>query len=183
MAETNAKAPQATTLLAEDHKAVKKLFRDFEKLKKEDDNEGGKQALVKQICMELQIHALIEEELFYPALREAIEEQDLLDEAAEEHAGVKNLVVELQAMKPGAEHYDAKVTVLSEYVDHHVKEEQDGLFPRARKAGLDKNDLGERLMQRKQELMDDPQLLEQAAAGARQSARARQSNSRAHHDR
>lgn len=184
MADTHARSTtqHATTLLAEDHKAVKKLFRDFEKLRKDEGAPGDQQALVKQICTELAIHARIEEELFYPALREALKEADLLDEAAEEHAGIRNLVEELKTMQPGDGHYAAKITVLSEYVDHHVKEEQDQLFPQARKAGLDKNDLGERLMHRKQELQESPELLEQAPPGARQGARGRQAgaDSRTH---
>lgn len=175
---TGTRAQHATTLLAEDHKAVKKLFKDFEKLKKQEGNDGDKEALVQQICMELSVHAQIEEELFYPAAREALDEADLLDEAAEEHAGIKNLVEELKTMKAGDEHYDAKVTVLSEYVDHHVKEEQDELFPKVKKAELDTGDLGTQLKERKQELMDNPELLEQAAATSRRTKAGTDSHAR-----
>jgi hemerythrin superfamily protein len=152
----------ATTLLTEDHKAVKKLFKEFEK--SEQDNQ--KDQLVKQICMELSVHAQIEEEIFYPAAREAIKDQDLLDEAEEEHGGIKGVVEELKGMQPGDEHYEAKVKVLSEYVEHHVQEEQDELFPKVKKADIDTPDLGAQLLERKQELMDNPALLEEAAAAA-----------------
>jgi len=165
MAQTRSsktKTQHATTLLADDHKAVKKLFKDFEKLKEDEGTE--KEELVQKICMELSVHAQIEEEIFYPAMRQAIDEQDLLDEAEEEHAGIKTVVEELKGMKPGDEHYDAKVTVLCEYVDQHVEEEQDEIFPKARKAKADTPELGAQLMERKQELIDNPDLLLHAAA-------------------
>ena len=150
----------ATALLTEDHKAVKKLFKEFEKA----EEDAQKDKLVKQICKELSVHAQIEEEIFYPAARPAIKEQDLLDEAEEEHGGIKAVVEELKGMKPGDEHYDAKVKVLSEYVEHHVKEEQDELFPKIKKADIDTAELGAQLQERKQELLDNPGLLKEAAA-------------------
>ena len=149
----------AVKLLTADHKNVKKLFKDFEKLKEADDGAMKKAEVVQQICMELTIHAKVEEEIFYPAVRESIDEEDLMDEADVEHAGAKSLIAQLTGMKPGDDHYDAKVTVLGEYIDHHVKEEQDGMFPKAKRAKVDMVELGERIVQRKQELRANPKLL------------------------
>ena len=141
----------AIALLTEDHKKVKQMFKDFEKLK-EGKSTARKAALVKQICLELTIHAKVEEEIFYPAVRDAIDDDDLMDEADVEHAGAKDLIAQLESMAPGDDHYDAKVTVLSEYINHHVKEEQDEMFPKVRKAKVDVATLGERIAQRKQAL-------------------------------
>jgi hemerythrin superfamily protein len=153
----------AITLLTEDHKKVKKLFKDFEKLKEADASNKDKAVLVAEICTELSVHAKVEEEIFYPALREAIDDEDLMDEADVEHAGAKDLIAQLRSMKPGADHYDAKVTVLGEYIDHHVKEEQDEMFAKARKAKVDTVELGEAIAARKEELLADPSLLVEAA--------------------
>lgn len=150
----------AVKVLTEDHKKVTKLFKEYEKLK-EDGSAKEKSAIVQEICLELTVHARVEEEIFYPAVRESIDETDLVDEADVEHASAKSLIAELETMKPGDDHYDAKVTVLGEYIDHHVQEEQDEMFPKAKKAKLDMAQLGERIVQRKQELKDDPKLLSQ----------------------
>lgn len=149
----------AIALLTEDHKKVQKLFKEFEKLSEEDDDEG-KQALVELICAELTIHATIEEEIFYPAARQAIEEEELLDEAEVEHATAKELIAQLEGMQAGDELYDAKVTVLGEYIDHHVKEEQNEMFPKVKKAKLDLQALGEQMLERKQELQEEMGLVE-----------------------
>ena len=146
-------AQDAIALLTDDHKTVQKLFKEYEKLTQNDADEEEKGALAKRICMELAVHAQIEEEIFYPAVRDAIEETDLLNEAEVEHASAKDLIAEIAAMAPGEELYDATVTVLGEYVNHHVKEEQDEMFPQARKAKVDLAALGERMLARKQELM------------------------------
>ena len=148
----------AVNLLTEDHKKVTKLFKEYEKLK-EDGSAKEKSAVVQEICRELTVHARVEEEIFYPAVRESIDETDLVDEADVEHASAKSLIAELETMKPGDDHYDAKVTVLGEYIDHHVQEEQDEMFPKAKKAKLDMTQLGQRIAQRKQELQSDPKLL------------------------
>lgn len=150
----------AIALLTEDHKKVQKLFKEFEKRSDEDDEEG-KQALVEMICAELTIHATIEEEIFYPAARRAIEEEDLLDEAEVEHATAKELIAQLEGMQAGDELYDAKVTVLGEYIDHHVKEEQNEMFPKVKKAKLDLQALGEQMLERKQELQEELGLVEE----------------------
>lgn len=148
----NDKTQDAIALLTADHKTVQKLFKDYEKLTEADADDEEKAALAKQICMELTIHAQIEEELFYPAAREALEETDLLDEAEVEHASAKDLIAQLSTMSPEDELYDAKVTVLGEYINHHVKEEQDEMFPQVKKAKLDTASLGAELLERKQQL-------------------------------
>jgi|SRR5882724_2889509 len=150
--KSSAKGEQdAIALLMEDHKKVQKLFKQFDKLKEEDEQQ--KADIVRQVCAELTIHAQIEEEIFYPAVREAIDDEDLMDEAEVEHASAKELIAQLQGMQAGDELYDAKFTVLGEYVNHHIKEEQDEMFPKAKKVKLDMQALGEQLMQRKQEMM------------------------------
>lgn len=145
-------AQDAISILTEDHKKVKKMFADFEKLMNSEDKEEEKGALVEKICEELTVHAQIEEEIFYPALRAAIDDEDLMDEADVEHAGAKELIAQLEEMAPGDDHYDAKVTVLGENIDHHVKEEQDEMFLKAKKAKLDLVALGAQMLERKQEL-------------------------------
>lgn len=141
----------AIALLTEDHQQVKKMFQQFEKLR-EGGNDDAKGELVQKICAALTAHATVEEEIFYPAVREAIDDEDLMDEADVEHASAKELIAQLEAASPGDDHYDAKVTVLGEQIDHHVKEEQDEMFPKARKAKIDLSALGEQIEKRKKEL-------------------------------
>ena len=148
MAES--KPMDAVALLKQDHRTVEDLFADFEKAS----GEGRKQKLAQQICLELSIHAKIEEEIFYPACEGKVEE-DLLKEAYVEHDGAKVLIAEIMAGEPSDEFYDSKVKVLQEQIEHHVEEEEkrlEGLFSQARKAGLDMDALGEQLAARKQEL-------------------------------
>jgi len=143
--------PDAIALLKADHREVEELFEKFEKAS----GDGRKRKLAEQICMELTIHAQIEEEIFYPACEGKIEE-DLLKEAYVEHDGAKVLIAEIEAGGPDDEYYDAKVKVLSEQIEHHVEEEEkrmEGMFSQARKAGLDMDALGDRLRARKEELM------------------------------
>jgi hemerythrin superfamily protein len=139
-------------VLTEDHKKVKKMFKDFEKLKKEEGQDDRKEKLVQQICREITIHAQVEEEIFYPAVRDAIDDGDLMGEADVEHASAKELIAQLESMGAGEDHYNAKVTVLGEYIDHHVKEEQDKMFPKVKKARIDTAELGAQIVQRKKEL-------------------------------
>src|SRR5205085_2408446 len=130
---------------------VEELFAKFEKARDATRKEG----LAKQICTELVIHTIIEEEIFYPACKSEIEDEDILEESYVEHDGAKVLIAELLGSEPDAEFYDAKMSVLSEMIKHHVKEEEkrsEGLFAQAREAGLDIEALGERLMARKNEL-------------------------------
>jgi hemerythrin superfamily protein len=146
----------ACDLLDADHKAVKKMFKDYEDLTGSRARSAAqkKMELAHQICQELSVHAQIEEEIFYPALREVLKETDLLNEATVEHQGVKDLVAQIQGMAKADEMFDAKVKVLGEYVDHHVKEEKGDIFPKARAARkLDLVGLREQLEMRKEELM------------------------------
>ncbi len=152
--KSQSKPQDAITLLTSDHKKVQKLFKEYEKLVKQDSDEG-KSELAQQICAELSVHAQIEEELLYPAAREVLEEKDLLDEAEVEHASAKELIAQIESMHAGDELFDAKVTVLGEYVNHHVKEEQGEMFPKLKKSDLDLEALGEEMKQRKTELIAD----------------------------
>lgn len=149
-------AQDALHILAEDHKKVREMFDEFEKMhKKGDMDEEEKQLLVETACAELTIHAQVEEEIFYPAARDAIDDMDLLDEAEVEHATAKQLITELAAMQPDDDLYDAKFTVLGEYVKHHVEEEEKELFPKVKKAKLDLVELGEEIRERKLELREE----------------------------
>jgi hemerythrin superfamily protein len=143
----------AIALLKADHAQVKQYFKDYEKLVKAEASGDEKQALAEQICTMLTVHATIEEEIFYPAAREVLDDEALVDEADIEHASAKELIAQIQGMDPSQDHYDARVKVLGEYIDHHVKEEQDELFPKVKKAGLDAKAVGEQLSARKDELM------------------------------
>jgi len=141
----------AISLLTQDHRNVEGLFKQFEGL---DDDDENKVELVRTICAELTVHATIEEEIFYPAAREALGEdgKDVLDEAEVEHAGAKDLIAQLEEAAPGDDLYDAKVTVLAEYIRHHVKEEEGELFPKLKGSDLDLDALGEEMRARKEEL-------------------------------
>ena len=139
-------------LLAEDHRRVEALFAEFEKAK----GAQAKQRLVNQICTELKIHAQIEEEVYYPAIKGKVESEDL-DEAYVEHDSAKLLINELSAATPDEEYYDAKVKVLKELIEHHVKEEEkqrENLFQQTRAADVDLEALGQQLAARKAELME-----------------------------
>ena len=143
--------PDAIALLKADHRKVEKLFADFEKAR----GESRKASLVKQICTELTVHTMIEEEIFYPACRGKIED-DTLDEAYVEHDGAKMLIAELMESEPDESFYDAKVKVLSEEIKHHVHEEEmpsEGMFAQCRKAGVDLVSLRDQMLARKAELM------------------------------
>jgi hemerythrin superfamily protein len=150
---TGARAQDAIAMLMADHKKVKKLFSEFDKFKEEGSDEG-KSALVDQICNELKIHTELEEEIFYPAVRKAIDDSDLMDEALVEHAGAKDLIAQLEDASPNDDLYDAKVTVLGEQIQHHVKEEEGEMFPKAKKAKIDTEALGTTMLKRKIALMD-----------------------------
>ncbi len=148
-----AKPVDAIKLLKDDHREVKAWFKEYENL----EADGEKQALVLRICEALTVHTRIEEEIFYPAARAAIGDEDLLDEAEVEHASAKALIAELLAMQPDDRLYDAKVTVLGEYVSHHVEEEESEMFPEARDSDMDLKAIGAQLQARKQELMAETQ--------------------------
>ena len=145
----------AIALLSNDHKEVKALFKQYEKLAESEAEDDEKQAIAEQICQMLTGHATVEEEIFYPAAREALgEDEDLIDEADVEHATAKDLIAQLEGSSPAEDAlYDAKVKVLGEYIDHHVKEEEGEIFPKAKKAKLDTAALGLEIAARKEELM------------------------------
>jgi hemerythrin superfamily protein len=145
----------ATALLERDHREVKKLFKQYEKLADAEASGEEREALATQICTMLTVHATMEEELFYPAAREAEVDDDLLNEAEVEHTSAKDLIAQIESMSPDDELYDAKVTVLGEYVDHHVQEEEGEMFPKCRKAEMDLEDLAQQLSERKAELMEE----------------------------
>ena len=149
----------ALAMLKADHDKVKKMFKEFESL--DEDESEEKARLVRLACAELKVHTQLENEIVYPAVREAIEDDDLVDEALVEHQAAEELISQLEQMEPGDEMYDAKFTVLGEYVNHHITEEQKEMFPKARKAKIDLAGLGEQMMTRKQELMKDMPELQQ----------------------
>jgi hemerythrin-like domain-containing protein len=157
-------APDAIKLLTADHRAVKALFQNYQELVDGEADDNDKQHIAQQICSMLKVHAQIEEEIFYPAAQEAIKEPDLIDEATVEHASAKDLIAQLEASDPSDQLFDAKVKVLGEYIDHHVKEEETELFPQARKAKLDLHAIGEQLSERKSELLADLGVPEEAEA-------------------
>lgn len=148
------KAPDAIALLKADHAEVKACFKAYQKLVDSEAGADERQELAEKICGMLTVHATIEEEIFYPAAREVLDDDaDLVDEADVEHASAKDLIAQIRGMGPDDDHYDAKVKVLGEYIDHHVQEEQDEMFPKVKKAGLDTKAVGEELAARKEELM------------------------------
>jgi hemerythrin superfamily protein len=140
--------PDAVALLKSDHRKVEELFKKF----KQGESEGN-EALVLEICTELSIHAMLEEEILYPACQKAMADSDAINEAYVEHDGAKVLIAELMDSEADDEFYDAKVMVLSEMIKHHVAEEEKTLFPAAQKAGLDMHALGAKLTERKEELV------------------------------
>jgi hemerythrin superfamily protein len=142
-------ANDAIALLKADHKEVAEMLEKFEAAR------STKEKLAQQICMSLTIHAQIEEEIFYPAAREALgdEGEDLLNEAEVEHSSLKELIDQIEGSSPDDELFDARVKVLGEYVKHHVKEEEGELFPKLRKSDMDLVEVGEQLAARKKELM------------------------------
>lgn len=142
-------AKDAIALLKADHEAVSDLFVEYEKTR----SVPNKKSLVAEICTALSVHAQIEEEIFYPAVKAALKDKLLVPEATVEHAGVKDLIAQLKDVEPDGEMYDAKVKVLSEYVKHHVKEEQNEMFPKAKASSLDMVELGARMSARRDDLL------------------------------
>ncbi len=130
-------------LLEADHKKVKGLFDEFKNLIEKGNSKSKKEKIVKEICEELTLHALVEESIVYPVTRGVIEDQILMDEADVEHASMKELISQLQSMSPDDSHYDAKVIVLGEYVEHHVKEEEKMILPKIAKSEIDGKELAD----------------------------------------
>lgn len=145
---TSSKAQDATVLLKTDHEKVSDLFADYE----EADSTAKKKKIAEQICNELTVHAQIEEEIFYPAVKQALKDKELIPEARVEHETLKSLIAQVEGEEPDSEMFDAKIKVMHEYVKHHVKEEQNEIFPKAKATGLDMMKLGAKLSERKEEL-------------------------------
>ena len=156
---TSKPSTDAIAMLKADHEKVKKLFKQFEKLHEDESiDEAGQMA--RQICNELRIHTTVEDEIFYPEVRAAIDDDDLMNEADVEHASAKDLIAQIEGMNAGEDKFAAKVLVLGEYIDHHIKEEHSEMFPKAQKSGLDMKEIGSRMLARKRDLqaemgMDD----------------------------
>ena len=151
MRKAKQKSPSAIALLKEDHQYVKQAYRQFEKMDHED-LEAVK-ALVTQVCTALEAHTRVEEEILYPAVRRAIDDDDLMEEAEIEHDSAKTLIRRLKRMKPSAAAYIPTFTVLCEYVLHHVKEEESEMFPKAQRRKINLQALGKRIMERKMKLL------------------------------
>lgn len=147
------RAADAIALLKADHRQVEGWFSQFEKTRSDE----RKLELAQNICRALKVHTQIEEEIFYPAFLEATEEEDLHHEAEVEHDGAKKLIAQIEGSSPSDDYYDARVTVLSEMIKHHVKEEEQpgGLFAEARKSEMDLVELGGQLAARKAELEEE----------------------------
>lgn len=139
-------------MLRADHEKVSGLFQEFDKAR----SAQRKRALAAQICMELTIHAQIEEEIFYPAVKEALSDHEVVPEASIEHGSIKDLISQVQLGEQEGEVFEARVKVMGEYVKHHVKEEHDEMFPKARKAEINMRELGARMAERKAELLGAP---------------------------
>ncbi|HEV7815194.1 MAG TPA: hemerythrin domain-containing protein [Janthinobacterium sp.] len=145
-------ASDAISLLTADHGKVKQLFQQFAVLRGETGQDDLKAELVGQICFALTVHTMIEEEIFYPAARAAIDNDDLMDEAEAEHASAKDLINQLEGMTPDDEQYDATVNMLSEQIEDHVSAEESDMFPKLKKAQLDIEALGLQIKERKEEI-------------------------------
>ncbi len=143
------KPQEATAMLRADHKRVSELFALYEKARAA----TKKQQLVEQICTELTIHAQLEEEIFYPAVKQALKDHELVPEATVEHDTLKDLIAQVRGVPAEGEMFDAKIKVMSEYVKHHVKEEQNEMFPKAKATKLDMKELGAKMFDRKQQLL------------------------------
>jgi hemerythrin superfamily protein len=158
-AASSSSGQDAIALLRADHKRVSELYAQYESTR----STAKKKSLVASICLELSVHARVEEEIFYPAVKAALKDKELVPEAQVEHASLKELIAQVKDQEPDGEMFDAKIKVMSEYTKHHVKEEQNEMFPKAKKTRLDMQELGARIAARKEELMADPQLLEAPA--------------------
>lgn len=143
----------ALTLLAADHEEVRDLFAEFEDLVADGAPDEERLTLAMEICELLSAHATAEEEIFYPAVRSVLGDEELVDEAESEHASARALIEQIQGMEASDDGFDAAVRVLAEAVEHHVQEEEGELFPRVRDSGLDLDELGERIAARREELL------------------------------
>jgi hypothetical protein len=147
--KASARPDDAVSLLMADHRAAEDLFKQYEKAKSDP---AKKQAIANKVIAELRVHMALEEEIFYPASRPFVDEQDTVNEAEVEHASAKDLMTQIEAMSPTDDYYDAKVKVLSEVIEHHVEEEETEYFPETRKSEMDLKAVGEQMKARKAEL-------------------------------
>ena len=145
---SGARGQDAIAMLKADHRAVEKLFSQFEKAR----GDERKEQLARKIIMELRVHMQIEEEIFYPTSRDFLKDESIVDEAVVEHQAAKDLMEQIEAMEPSDEMYDAKVTVLQEQIEHHVEEEETKYFPKVRKTAMDTKAAGAQMKARKDEL-------------------------------
>jgi hemerythrin-like domain-containing protein len=159
-------------MLKADHKKVKKAFKDFEKLDPQEDPEQC-QALVQQTLAEVEVHAEIEEQMFYPAARGAIKEEDLIDEAEVEHMTAKVLIGQLKGMGPDDEKYAATFKVLGEYLNHHIQEEEGEIFKQISQAGAEWDTVLEEMLAQREQLMQEKGLPVEEDAGAAAASGAR----------
>jgi len=143
----------AVSLLTSDHAEVRQMFEEYRQLLDDNAGDDRRGELAGQICSALTVHAEIEEDVFYPALRERLDDELLLDQAEVEHASVRDLVEQIESMEPDDALFDAKMLVLAEYVEHHVEEEENEIFPQAEQSGIDLDQLGAELAERRRELM------------------------------
>ena len=144
-----AEPKDAVALLKADHRIVEDLFASFEKAS----GDGRKQKIAEEICKELTIHTKLEEEIFYPAVKLALKDKELIPEATVEHSTLKDLIAQVEGIEPDGEMFDAKIKVMSEYVKHHVKEEQNEIFSKAKTTDIDFVKLGSQMATRKAELL------------------------------
>jgi iron-sulfur cluster repair protein YtfE (RIC family) len=145
----------ALDLLKADHDKIRALFREFEQLKGIEEQEERKVEITEEICYELSLHAALEEEIFYPAVRSLVDNDELIDEAELEHAGARELINQLEVMYPGDEHYEATVAVLNDEVERHIEKEEGIIFSAVKMATLDMLHIGERMQERKAQLEED----------------------------
>jgi len=145
----------ALSLLSSDHAELRQMFEEYRQLVDDNAGDDRRGELAGQICSALTVHAEIEEDIFYPALRERLEDELLLDQAEVEHASARDLIEQIESMEPDDALYDAKVLVLAEYVEHHAQEEENEIFPQAEKSGIDLDELGAELAERRRELMTE----------------------------
>jgi hypothetical protein len=146
-------SPTALELLEQDHRQIEEWFDEYDELKNDDD----KAELAEKICLALEVHTKIEEEIFYPQARKATKDNDLLDEAVVEHSSARRLIEEIQSMEVGDQLYDAKMRVLGEQIKQHIKEEEEELFPEIESAKMDVQAVGKALAARRQELLSELQ--------------------------
>jgi hemerythrin-like domain-containing protein len=173
--------PVALEMLEADHRKVERMFDQYE-----DEKESGedmKRELAQRICMELKVHTQIEEEIFYPWVRENAEESDLVEEAQVEHQSAKDLIAQIEGASEIDETFDAKVKVLGEYVKHHVQEEENEMFPQVQSMQEELDELGQEMTARKVELMEEMGMMDEqshgAMAGSRSRSRSQQAQRRA----